>query len=206
MQAVPATGTWNQYFTSYAGCEGTFVQRYMTTYATSEQTACNGIIFGDGTVSVAQVTDGTSNTFIYGEKAHSKLSAYPATAAKPSTQFHMWTSGFYTDTQLCTYFPPNADKANANIGQMGIYYANQSSSQHAGGVNFGFADGSVRFIKNTIESWPMNPSSKGQSPMFLPYNVTWSNYTYSINAGAKLGVYQKLATRAGGEVISADSF
>ena len=76
MKAVPATGTWNQYFTSYAGCEGTFVQRYMKSYDVSEQAGCNGIIFGDGTVSIAQVTDGTSNTFIYGERAHSKLGSY----------------------------------------------------------------------------------------------------------------------------------
>jgi prepilin-type N-terminal cleavage/methylation domain-containing protein/prepilin-type processing-associated H-X9-DG protein len=206
MQAVPATGSWNQYFTSYAGCEGTFVQRFMSSYPIAEQGGCNGIIFGEGTVSIAQVTDGTSNTFIYGEKAHSKLAFYDATAAKPSTQFHMWTSGFYTDSQLCTYFPPNAEKSSSNIGQMGIYYANQATSRHAGGVNFAFADGSVRFIKDSIESWPMVSGSSGQSPMWLPANVTWAGFTYAINAGAKLGVYQKLATRNGGEVISSDSF
>jgi prepilin-type N-terminal cleavage/methylation domain-containing protein/prepilin-type processing-associated H-X9-DG protein len=206
MQAVPAVGTWNQYFTSYAGCEGTFVQRYMTIYPAAEQGGCNGMVFGDGTVRIAMVTDGTSNTFLFGEKAHTKLAAYPATAARPSTQFHMWTSGFYTDTQLCTYFPPNAEKASANIGQMGIYYANQASSRHPGGVNFAFVDGSVRFIKDTISSWAMNPSAKGQSPMSLPYNVSWTNFTYTINPGAQLGVYQQLATRSGGEVISSDAF
>ncbi len=206
MQSVPATGSWNQYFTSYAGCEGTFVQRYINTFPITEQAGCNGIIFGDGTVGISQVTDGTSNTFIFGEKAHTKLAAYPATAAKPSTQFHMWTSGFYTDTQLCAYFPPNAESASSNIGQMGIYYANQASSRHAGGCNFAFADGSVRFIKNTISSWQMNPGSAGQSPLWLPFNVTWTTFVYSINAGAQPGVFQQLATRSGGEVISSDQY
>ena len=205
MRSVPATGTWQQYFTSYAGCEGTFVQRFLSTYPAAEQVACNGIIFGQGTVGISQVTDGTSNTFIFGEKAHTKLAAYPATAAKPSTQFHMWTSGFYTDTQLCTYFPPNAEKASSNIGAMGVYYANQASSQHPGGVNFSMADGSVRFIKNTISSWSMTGGS-GQTPMSLPAGVTWASFTYTVTPNARPAVYQALATRAGGEVISADSY
>jgi prepilin-type N-terminal cleavage/methylation domain-containing protein/prepilin-type processing-associated H-X9-DG protein len=207
MKAVPATGTWNQYFTSYGGCEGTFVQRYNLTFSNTpaEQQGCNGIIFGEGTVGIHQVTDGTSNTFLFGERAHTKISTYPGTAVRPSTQFHMWTSGFYTDTQVCTYFPPNAESSSANIGNMGIYYANQASSRHPGGVNFAFADGSVRFIKNTISSWAMVPGSSGQSPMWLPAGVTWVGFVYSINAGARPGVYPALTSRSGPEDHSPDS-
>ncbi len=47
-----------------------------------------------------------------------------------------------------------------------------ASSNHPGGVNTGFIDGSVRFVKNTINS------------------QTWT----------------ALATKAGGEVVSADSY
>ncbi len=208
MQAVPTTGTWNENFTSYAGVEGTFIQRYMniSTYA-GEQTSCNGIIFGDGNISIANITDGTSNTFIYGEKAHTKLANYPATAAKAPTAYHQWTSGFYTDTQLACYFPPNAESSSAAIGPMSIYYANTSSSWHPGGVNFSFSDGSVRFVKNSISSWTMNGGSATASGgIWLPVNVTFASFNYTINPGCQLGVFQKLATRGGGEVIDANSY
>ena len=68
-------------------------------------------------------------------------------------------------------------KANARgAGQFGF------RSQHPGGAHFLFGDGSVRFLKETIDMG---------SPKYADRNV---------------GVYRKLSTKADGEVISADAY
>jgi prepilin-type processing-associated H-X9-DG protein len=75
------------------------------------------------------------------------------------------------------------------------------NSFHLGGANCTFGDGSVKFIKNSIDSWPMDgtlwPANLGQN---------WNTGVPYIIPGAKLGSWQQLSTRSGGEVISADQY
>ena len=56
-------------------------------------------------------------------------------------------------------------------------------------------DGSVRFIKDTVESWPIDTST-GQ-----PAGASKSSGGWWVNAPAQ-GVWQSIATRSGGELIS----
>ena len=78
-----------------------------------------------------------------------------------------------------------------------------AGSNHPGGANFAMADGSVRFIKDSIQSWTINPATG------LPNGVTYSGHhapRYIVAPGTQYGVYQSLSTRNGGEVISSDQY
>ena len=85
------------------------------------------------------------------------------------------------------------------IDQAGTF-VNGASSFHPGGVNVGFVDGSVRFIKESIDTWAFNPATG------YPLGVTRDISVWQVAPGAKIGIWQALASAAGGEVVSADAY
>jgi prepilin-type N-terminal cleavage/methylation domain-containing protein/prepilin-type processing-associated H-X9-DG protein len=163
-------------------------------YSTCNYGGGDGMFGPDEVVKLAQVTDGLSNTFLFGEM--SRYPDEPASANSFGNVAGYWqsdyagsngglaSSGAYVIPKLNA--PP--DKTGAvnsacfagagvpsdwinnvacqSFGQFGF------RSRHPGGGNFAFADGSVKFIKNTIN----------------------------------LAAYRALGTRALNEVISADSY
>jgi prepilin-type N-terminal cleavage/methylation domain-containing protein/prepilin-type processing-associated H-X9-DG protein len=155
-------------------------------------------------VRLQTITDGTSNTMAFGERAHGLFSRVQGPDG--NTDFYdwnWWTSGNYGDTNFTTLFPVNPQKKLGNgndLGSQGDNFVLAASSFHPGGANFAFCDGSVRFIKDTVNCWPYNPAN-GQ-PINLIVNA---NGTYDIAAGT-MGVYQALSTRGGGEVVSSDQY
>jgi prepilin-type N-terminal cleavage/methylation domain-containing protein/prepilin-type processing-associated H-X9-DG protein len=155
-------------------------------------------------VTIATITDGTSNTALFSEITRSTAIQNLATEVSPTSLLNVYeytgsSSGFTTTVPI-----PNCQSSGARIKYRGQeYYRNlpltayyshtmtpnsplfdcwnanggtcshtAARSYHSGGVNTAFCDGSVRFIKNSV-----NPSA-----------------------------WYALGTRAGGEVISADSF
>ncbi len=183
---------------SYAGCTGMYFPEILMHY--DNQQAWKGQINGafnyDVSYPMAAFTDGTSQTFLFGERAHGLL--IPADQA----WWHWWGDAVTGDTLFWTLYPLNPQRKIPNIsGEWSEAYVSAASSFHPGGANFAFADGSTRFIKDTIDTWPFDPTSG------FPKGVSkTSGGIYVLAPGTRPGVYQALSTRSGGEVVSADSY
>jgi prepilin-type processing-associated H-X9-DG protein len=164
-------------------------------------------------VSLSSITDGTSNTIAFGEFAHGLLSKNDYV---PGTFYDWgwWTSGNFGDTIFSTYYPINPWKklkpptvTGVNTGgypfDQGGPLVNGASSFHPGGCNVAMCDGSVRFIKDTINSWSIDPNTGYAAGVTSgsPATAIWT-----IGPNARVGVWQALGSRAGGEVTSADSY
>ena len=197
----PASGTWYQAYTSYGGVVGTWNLSIKLTDPTFTQRQANftGLIHGHGAHKVAEATDGMSNTFLFGEHVHSKFNP------GDELYYHWWNSGYWTDALLELYYPPNAYNKVLSVNSSSDvdYIAMNPASYHPAGVNMAMADGTVRFIKESIDSWAIDPVSK--TALGVTYNDDGTR-TYKIQPGAKVGVFQALSTRARNEVVSADAY
>jgi prepilin-type processing-associated H-X9-DG protein len=175
----------------------------------------NGVIFLLSHVSIAGICDGTSNTLLFSERAHSQLPGDEVQC------WNWWTSGNHGDTLCCTFYPMNPfnrtqDDSGLLDGGADAYVAS-ASSFHPGGANFAFCDGSVKFLKDSIDCWKIDPATgmpmpagisrpEGTAvPDFLPPRASIGS-PYLLAPNTYIGVSQKLPTRNGGELFSADPY
>jgi prepilin-type N-terminal cleavage/methylation domain-containing protein/prepilin-type processing-associated H-X9-DG protein len=205
-------------YSSYGGVGGPWTNNtraHTSPHPTYGEVKANslGLFSAASDTRLAEISDGTSNTMMFGEHAHSLLST------DNQSFWHWWTSGNWGDTLMTTMYPLNPHKKTADTfaGNNASVFILSFSSRHPGGANFCFADGSVRFLKDSIDSWAIAPSSDPANVAALPVGVTaqqldcprpsavWDT-VYVIAPGAKVGVYQALSTKGSGEVISADSY
>jgi prepilin-type N-terminal cleavage/methylation domain-containing protein/prepilin-type processing-associated H-X9-DG protein len=104
----------------------------------------NGTIVARPTiVNMKDVTDGTSSTFAFGEVDYfgGQIKSGPK-----------WSGGYITEAWGATwvYFNPERMPAEADDSVTGKYLT-AFRSDHAGGVNFVFVDGSVRPVRDDID-------------------------------------------------------
>ena len=161
----------------------------------------DGILYHYSSVSIAASRMGPATPW---------SSARSPTARFPSNErwdWVWWTSGNNADTLANTLYPINPQKKiNQGYTNTGLLGINTSvmyqgfSSNHPGGINAAFCDGSVKFLKDTIDTMPYDASTG------LPVGVTAdANGILQFPPGQR-GVWQSISTRNGGEVISADSY
>lgn len=98
---------------------------------------------------MTDVLDGLSNTIFVGEVR--------GDCALPINRG--WAHGSNTNGMISTIYPMNSDTCSRDLSKGACrWWDNWSTefgfkSQHPGGVNFGFGDGSVRFLSQTMDHW-----------------------------------------------------
>jgi prepilin-type processing-associated H-X9-DG protein/prepilin-type N-terminal cleavage/methylation domain-containing protein len=195
---------WYTRFSDYAGCSGTFFPFAFSYFdgtnpndpgITSRAAALSGIFTYNAALPLSTITDGTSNTLMFGERADGKFTDADRNC------FCWWPDSVATDTIFTTLYPLNPfTKVPAVSAEDTSSWDSAASSFHPGGANFAFADGSVRFVKDSISTWPFNRATG------YPVGVSDVNGFLILANGTKYGVYQMLSTRNGGEVISSDAY
>jgi prepilin-type N-terminal cleavage/methylation domain-containing protein/prepilin-type processing-associated H-X9-DG protein len=129
-----------------------------------------GVFYRNSRTRIADLTDGTSNTLLLGERAWSQSNGTwagaPAGAVMRAGAQNPWPNATATAAVMVQAHANWINIRNDSDGGLDDY-----SSNHPGGVNLLFGDGSVHFLKDITSDGPEHVA------------------------------FQALATRAGGEVI-----
>ena len=115
------------------------------------------LILGVG-IALRQVTDGTSKTILVGERDSLDSShGDHAAAVWAGIAWRGVTDNNHYRSHVLTFFrdtdprmPINAGTSSTTVAGTGHEAGNSWSSKHPGGAQFGFTDGSVRFLQETI--------------------------------------------------------
>lgn len=102
---------------------------------------CQQGVFWQYSSAMRDITDGTSNTYLMGEVSWTGLITY----RRP------WTRAKYSDTRGTLYLVSKNIVYPINSDNMSVWNNFAFGSQHPGGCQFSMADGSCRFVSETID-------------------------------------------------------
>ena len=192
----------NVSFTSYSGCFGSFDVVALPTLENHCLVPAplgaqsNGCLGDAAPIRLASVSDGLSQTILVAEKATAKFRKLDD-AGLLFSRYGWYFSGNMGDTLFTTFYPPNMDlKVSPLAGPRQTFAA---SSLHPGGINALLGDGSVRFVKDSIDTWAFDALLGQPIGATLNANGWWDGVP-------PFGVWQKLSTRSSGEVIDSSAY
>jgi len=150
----------------------------------------HGVLFFDSDMKMARISDGTSNTFCIGER-----SSLPGRAGawigvrNPNGDGSrgLWYNIGHSRSQLNAPTPPIGWSSDKGSGE-------GFSSDHPGGANFAFCDGSVHFLADTIEFGTGAPSGRS--------GQIWNDFSPGDSDYDWYYVYHRLSRRNDGFPVS----
>ena len=134
----------------------------------------HGVMFGNSRVPLHDIPDGTSSTFLFGERDSLGGGATwigVADPQAPDADGFGWVGGIVSVPMNCPTIEGCRDQGFA--------------SQHPGGSQFAFCDGSIRFISETVD-FTNGPANRFDST---------SDTLLTEAEKSQLGVYQQLGIR-----------
>ncbi|MCI0460656.1 MAG: DUF1559 domain-containing protein [Gemmataceae bacterium] len=130
-------------FANYVGMGGTFE-------VTGFPDTNNGVLLRNSRFRVGDITDGTSNTLMIGER-QSQLSPMTTWVGGVTNSINPPLNPAYEDEGPPTLVLANTgEAADGRVPNNPLGHVEDASSRHPQGVNFLLCDGSVRVINNTI--------------------------------------------------------
>ena len=220
--SIPGSNMWLEGETpahsSYSACIGTFPASNLgfnpsvgfSTGQAAAQANNNGVYGYFSATTYAAIIDGTSNTIAFGEVPHGLLSPLQ----QPGFNEWAWCGWEAGESSvLFTMYGVNPQKrtqSGANIYLPAAYQqvpivAGSIGSFHPGGANVGMTDGSVRFLKETVATWPIGGAATRPTPTG-GFTASFSNYSNIYSYTGSYPVLQAISTKSGGEVVSADQY
>lgn len=186
---------------SYAACAGSF---HVSAFPRPEldcrvpgrvAAQSNGA-FGDvGPIRLASIRDGLSHTLFFAEKSVEVLDRLEPIDPELRLRLGWYVTGNFGDTVMTAFYPPQMPSKVALAA--GPSHAYAASSNHPGGFHALMGDGSARFVKDSIDSWPHGRLSGEPTGARLADDGSWEGMPPP-------GVWQAIASRAGGESVGLD--